>query len=189
MCFWFTEALKLKCPGVLLMRSISVSVCTVLIVIIAFASRADVSVAPVPNQGPDVSRLVPSDISFATPLVQSLSDSGWSIQAVRHSKFNGGVLWTTKAALVKTDKGILEVAFYDKVAEVEQVQIREEPDSTPTEHKYTVTRANESHLFGGRFPVYFTKYRTMLIVTYDGKLNEAIKRFVADQIRSGSGRT
>ena len=189
MCFSFTEVLELKCSGVILMRSISLCAVLFLILIIAFASRANVVVAPVPNQGPDVSRLVPSDISFATPLVQSLSDSGWFIRAVRHSKFNGGVLWSTKAAWVQTDKGILEVVFYDKVADVEQIQIREEPDSTPTDHKFTVTRANESHLFGGRFPVYFTKYRTMLIVTYDGKLHDAINRFVADQIRSGSGRT
>lgn len=167
----------------------SISVCAVLILIVAFASRANIVVAPVPNQGPDVSHLVPSDLSFATPLVQSLSDSGWSIQAVRHSKFNGGVLWTTKAAWVKTDKGIFEVVFYETVSDVEQIQIKEDSDSTPAYHKYTVTRANESHPFVGRFPVYFTKYRTMMIVTHDGKLNDAINRFVADQIPSGSGRT
>jgi hypothetical protein len=128
------------------------------------------------TQGPDISNLVPRDLSFATAFVQTLSDSGWTVQSVRHSIFNGGIIpQTRKAAWIKTEKGVLEVLFFEKLDDLEQVQIKEDDDSTPSQHKYTVTTGNESHQWGGRLPVYFAKYRNVLIITYDSKLNDAIR--------------
>jgi hypothetical protein len=152
-------------------------------------SHAKTAGDPVPLQGPDVSRLVPPDLTFAAAFVQSLSDSGWDVQAVRHSKFNGGLFGTTKAAWVKTDKGIFEVVFFEKADEVEQIQIREEQDSTPSRHRYTVTCATGNHPWEGRLPVYFTKHGILLIISHDRQLADALNKFFGYQGRSASGRT
>lgn len=151
---------------------------TVLCLLIACGAQARIIVHPSAGQiqGPDISHLVPPDLSFATAFVQTLSDSGWTIQAVRLSIFNGGIIpQTRKAAWIKTDKGVLEVLFFDKLGDLESIQITEDDDSTPSQHKYTVKSGNESHQWAGRLPVYFAKYRNILIITYDSKLNDAIR--------------
>jgi len=135
-------------------------------------------------QGQDVSHLVPPTLSFANGFVQTLSDSGWSIERVGLSIYNGGMAGTTKAAWIKTDKGVLEVLFYETSAEVEKIQLKENEDSTPNYHKYTARwpNTNRANGFEGRLPVYFTKYRTMLITSYDHGLADALnKLFVAKE--------
>ena len=144
------------------------------------ASRTSFIIASTP-QRQDVSHLVPSSLTFATQFVQTLSDAGWIIEQVAGSKFNGGMMGTEKAAWVKTDRGVLEVLFFENREEVQQIQIKEEADSTPTYHKYTVTRGSESHPWQGRLPVYFTKYRTMLIVSCDQRLADALNKLFANQ--------
>ena len=146
--------------------------------------QADIFRAAPSLQGQDVSHLVPPALSFANGFVQTLSDSGWSIERVGLSIYNGGMAGTTKAAWIKTDKGVLEVLFYETSAEVEKIQLKENDDSTPSYHKYTVRWPNTDRLSGfeGRLPVYFTKYRTMLIMSYDRSLADALnKLFVAKE--------
>ena len=129
--------------------------------------------------GQDVSHLVPARLSFATSFIQYLSDGGWKVRDVRDSIYNGGIIPETKrAAWIKTDQGILEALFFEKQADLEKIRIVEEPGSNASYHKYTVTTATSTQGMEGRLPVYFTKYRNALIVTYDRKLTERLMRLL-----------
>jgi hypothetical protein len=164
------------------MRSISRYGVLSLLLFVLPVLQADICRAAPSLQGQDVSHLVPPTLSFANGFVQTLSDSGWSIERVGLSIYNGGMAGTTKAAWIKTDKGVLEALFYETSAEVEKIQLNETDDSTANYHKYTVRWPNTDRAngFEGRFPVYFTKYRTMLIISYDRSLADALnKRFAA----------
>jgi hypothetical protein len=166
------------------MRSISRYGVLSLLLFVLPILEADICRAAPSLQGQDVSQLVPPTLSFANGFVQTLSDSGWSIERVGLSIYNGGMAGTAKAAWIKTDKGVLEVLFYETSAEVEKIQLKETDDSTPNYHKYTVRWPNRDRAngFEGRLPVYFTKYRTMLIISYDRNLADALnKLFVAQE--------
>jgi hypothetical protein len=166
------------------MRSISRYGIWSLLLFVLLILPADILRSAPSLQGQDVSHLVPPALSFANSFVQTLSDSGWSIERVGLSIYNGGMAGTTRAAWIKTDKGVLEVLFYETSGEVEKIQLKETDDSTPNYHKYTVRWPNTDRAngFEGRLPVYFTKYRTMLIISYDRSLADALnKRFVAQE--------
>jgi len=135
-------------------------------------------------QKKDVSDLVPADLSFAKGFVQFLIASGWTVQPVRPSKLNGFFRETKKAAWIDTDKGILEVVFFENEAQVDQIQITEERSDISTYHKYVIrTQGTTQRMEGGA--AYFTKQRNMLVVTSDAQLNEALNRLF---VSSGSGR-
>jgi hypothetical protein len=156
------------------------SLCSVLLLsILGCASRPSIMGPPaVPSvQRTDVSPLVPADLNYAKGFVQLLSDSGWSIQRVLPSKFNGFFRETKKAAFIETDKGILEVVFFGDDAEVERIQTNEEKSEIPNYHKYVVTSAKTTRRIEGG-ATYFTKYRNMLIMTSDHDLNDKLRRLL-----------
>jgi len=126
------------------------------------------------GQGADVSHLVPAQIGFATEFAQRLSDSGWKVQKVALSKFNGGFFGPTKAAWIKTDHGILEVVYFDKPAELEAVTLIEETPLDADYHKYEIVLAAKTERMEGRLPVFLTKFQDKLLVVYDRKLYEAL---------------
>ena len=165
------------------MRSISRYGLLSLLLFMLPISQAGIFRAAPTAQGQDVSHLVPPALSFANGFVQTLTDSGWSVERVALSLYNGGMAGTTKAAWIKTDKGVLEVLFYETSADVDKIQLKENDDSTPNYHKYTVRWPNTDHAngFEGRLPVYFTKYRTMLIISYDRTLADALNKLFADK--------
>ena len=139
------------------------------------------SVTSLLKQNEGVSSLVPRGLEFATPFVQKLNDSGLKVLAVRYSIFNSGILGTKKAAWVQTDKGIVEVLFFETTAEVEKIQIREIEGSTSDYHKYVVTEGDKSRGWEGRLPVFFTKSGTVLTITYDKKFSEEVSRLLAER--------
>jgi hypothetical protein len=145
----------------------------------ACASRSQTTVLPVTvARARDVSPLVPADLSYARGFVQLLSDAGWSIEAVYPSKFNSFFRETRKAAFIKTDKGVVEVVFFDQDAEVEQIQVREEQSEVSGYHKYSVqTPLTKQRVEGAAS--YFTKHRNMFIITIDRELNDALNRLLA----------
>jgi hypothetical protein len=77
----------------------------------AFHSNTVTSSLPSPQKA-DVSYLIANDLSFAKDFVQSLSDTGWAIQEVRHSKFNSFFGDSREAVFIKTDKGVVEAVFF-----------------------------------------------------------------------------
>jgi hypothetical protein len=160
------------------MRSISRYGVLSLLLFVLPILQADFGRAAPSLQGQDVSHLVPPTLNFANSFVQTLSDSGWSIKRVGLSIYNGGMGGTTKAAWIKTDKGVLEVLFYETSAEVKRIRLKENDDSTPNYHKYTVRWPNTHRPSGfeGRLPVYFTKYGTILIISYDRDLADALDK-------------
>ena len=157
------------------------SLCSVVLLssMLACASRSSIglhpsSVAPTT----EVSSIVPVDLSFAKDFVRFLTVSGWQVQAVRHSKFNGFFRETNRAVWIETDKGTLEVVFFDNDITVEQMHISEQRNRASSYHKYVVRTAETSQRIEGG-PAYFTKYRNMLIMTSDRDLNDALNRLLA----------
>jgi hypothetical protein len=139
------------------------------------------SSVPPASQKTDISNLVPNDLAFAKSFVQLLVDSGWAVQPVRPSKLNGFFLQTNKAAWIDTDKGIMEVVFFDNEADVEQIQITQERSNL---HIYTLKTPTETQRMEGS-ATYFTKHGNMLIVTIDAHLNDALNQLFAS---SAAGR-
>ena len=151
--------------GVLLCLSIS-----------ACKPRSTISRTPAPlsAQRADVTPLVPAELSYAKEFVQFLNDSGWSIQTVQPSKFNGFFRETKKAAYIETDKGVLEVVFFDTNAAVEHIQITEAARGAPNNHVYVIKYADTTQRTEGAGATYFTKYRNMFIITIDRDLNDRL---------------
>jgi hypothetical protein len=140
---------------------------------------------PVPRSAPefspskrDVSDLVPTELNFAKEFVQFLVNSGWAVQPVRPSKLNGLFTKTQNAAWIDTDKGIMEVIFFDSDADVQQIQITEESSDIPNYHKYVLKTPTETRRIEAS-PTYFTKHRNMLVVTIDAQLNKALNQLIA----------
>ncbi len=177
MRFLFSSDLK---PVRLVGNAVSLSIPFILVFTVGCASRPIVS-EPAPAsaaQKREVSDLVPNDLSFAKGFVQFLVDSGWIVQTVRPSKLNGFFRETRRAAWIDTDKGILEVVFFENDAEVDRIQLTEERSDISTYHKYVIqTAMTTQRMEGGA--AYFMKHGRMFIVTSDARLNESLKRLFA----------
>jgi len=143
-------------------------------VLILAAMMFAAATSRVSGQGADVSHLVPAQIGFATEFAQQLSGSGWTVQKVALSKFNGGFFGPTKASWIKTDHGVLEVIYFDEPAELEAVKLNEETPPDAAYHKYQIVLAAKTERMEGRMPVFLTKFQDKLIVVYDRKLYEAL---------------
>ena len=148
--------------------------CTVRTLLVIVFASAFILPPKSSGQSPDVTQLVPAQISFATEFVQHLSNAGLTVQRVSLSKYNGGFFGPTKAARIKTDKGVFEVVFFDKLDDLEAIQLKEEESSNPNYHRYRITLANTTHTMEGRYPVYFTQYQNKLIITYDRQYSETL---------------
>jgi hypothetical protein len=130
------------------------------------------------SQTKDVSPLVPADLSYAREFVQLLRDAGWSTQVVRHSKFNSFFRDTNKAAFIMTDKGVVEVIFFDREDDVEQIRVQE--DESPSTYRYIIEKPprTKQSIVGGS-PTYFIKHRNMFMITIDPDLSDGLNRLLA----------
>jgi hypothetical protein len=133
------------------------------------------SVAPY-MQRADVSHLVPVDLSFAKNFVQTLSDAGWEIREVSHSKFNGFFPDTEKAAFIRTDKGVVEAIFFQSKADVEQIQISEVQDKSLGYHRYMVRKLPVTNQMIEGGDCYFTKYQNVFVIASNREVNDALHR-------------
>jgi hypothetical protein len=79
---------------------------------------------------------------------------------VQPSTFNGFFRETKKAAYIETDKGILEVVFFDTNAAVEHIQITEAARGAPSSHVYVIKSADTTQRTEGAGATYFTKYQS-----------------------------
>src|SRR4028118_2168733 len=77
----------------------------------AFQNKTVTTSLPTPQKA-NVSYLIADDLNFAKDFAQSLNDAGWTIQEVRHSKFNSFFVDSNKAVFIKTDKGVVEAVFF-----------------------------------------------------------------------------
>jgi hypothetical protein len=179
MCFFVCGSFQFR--GLMAMRLISLCSVVLLSLMLACASRSSIVAPPssVVAQRTDVSSIVPGDLSFAKEFVQFLSDSGWQVQAVRPSKFNGFFRETNRAAWIETDKGTLEVVFFDNDTTVEQMQISEQRSRASDYHQYVVRTAKTMQRIEGG-ATYFIKYRKLLIMTSDRDLNDVLNRLLAN---------
>ena len=109
----------------------SLVLCIVLVTLSLTASSCAVQSKTVtaslpPSQKADVSNLISEDLSFAKEFVQSLSDAGWTIQEISHSKFNGFFADSRNAAFIRTDKGEVEAIFFQSKDDVDQIRVTED---------------------------------------------------------------
>lgn len=126
----------------------------------------------------DVSYPVPAELGYAKEFVRFLSDSGWSVEAVYPSKFNSFFRETAKAAFIKTEKGDIEVVFFNNDDDVMQIEVSEEQSKASRYYKYSVrTPMTKQRIEGAA--CYFTKHRNMFIITTDRELSDALKRLLA----------
>ena len=136
------------------------------------------SVAPIAPymRKADVSHLVPADLSFAKNFVQTLSNAGWEIREVSHSKFNGFFRDSEKAAFIRTDKGVIEAIFFQSKADVEQIQVIEVQNKSLGYFRYTLVKppVTNQRIEGG--DCYFTKYKNVFVITSDRGANDALNR-------------
>ena len=137
------------------------------------------SPSAVSAQKTDVSHLFGDDLNFTKDFVQSLSDAGWTIQEVHHSKFNGFFGDSRKAAFIKTSKGVVEAVFFQSKAEVEQIRVREEQTGVSGYHRYIIEKLpmTNQRIEGG--VCYFTKYRNLFIITTERELIAALDQLPA----------
>ena len=166
--------------SLLAMRPACLTTVFALVFVVGCGSRSNIPAPKPPDpERTDVSQIVPGDLKFAENFVRLLVDSGWTVQPVRHSKMNGFFLETQEAAWILTDKGILEVIFFENRSRVEQIQITEEA-SIPTYHKYVLKTPTETRRIEGAL-TFFTKYHNMLIVTIDAHLKESLNQVLASE--------
>ena len=132
------------------------------------------------TQAKDVSHLVPAELNYAREFVQFLSDAGWGIHLIRPSKFNSFFRDTNRAAFIRTDRGVVEVIFFDKEADVEQIQVDLQEDKLPKSHHYIIEKppTTKQSLVGGG-PTYFIKHRNMFMITIDRELSDELHRLLA----------
>ena len=156
--------------------------CSVVLCFSVFGCKPRSAISTMPAapslQRVDISPLVPGELIYAKNFVQFLSDSGWSIQGVHRSMHESFFRETNKAAYLETDHGILEVVFFDTNAAVEQIQIIEEPSTSPNGHSYLIKSTATTQRTGGFGPTYFTKYRNMFIITIDRELNDKLQEIL-----------
>lgn len=159
----------------------SLALCLILVLLsfaglsCAFQNKTVTSSPPSPQKA-NVSNLVADDLGFAKSFVKSLSDAGWTIQEVRHSKFNSFFSDSRQAAFIKTDKGIIEAVFFQSKADVDRIQVSERQTGDLQYHLYTVQKlpTTNQRIEGG--VCYFTKYQNVFIITTDHELNDALNR-------------
>lgn len=146
------------------MKSLVLYVCFVFVFVIVAA----------PTHAQRVQEKIPPAFSFANDFIQTLDNVGFDVEKVAQSKFNGGELGTTNAVWIKTNKGTFEALFYDDKTVLDQIQLLELADSTPSYHKYSVTVGTTLHGFEGRMPVFFLKHEKVLIISYNAELNDRL---------------
>jgi hypothetical protein len=137
------------------------------------------SAAPTPaDQSQDSSLLQPNDSEYsdAMEFALFLRNNGFIVHSLHRSKMNGFIRGVDKAALIRTDNGVLEVMFFPAADGAEKVQVLEEqkggrylysfrgqPDPTPGDS------------IDSNRPQYFILRRNLFIITDDQDLYTKLK--------------
>ena len=133
-----------------------------------------------PPSVPDSSLLRPSDDSYAdaTEFSRFLDQHSISVKSIHRSKLQNAFRGVHKAALFKTDRGILEVIFFPDNG-AEKVSVTERRDNRRYIYSFTgQPQPNPpTDTINAAYPVYFIMHGGWFIVTYDEKLYSAVKSF------------
>jgi hypothetical protein len=127
---------------------------------------------------------LPTDLAFASPLVELLSNAGLAVESMQSSLYSSFFQSTDQAAWIKTDQGIVEAVFFRDSAEAGQIRV------TPVTgeagrylYKIQAPAPTLSHdiTIDAAFPLYFTMQDSMFLVTSSAELDETLKRSLPGQ--------
>jgi PBP1b-binding outer membrane lipoprotein LpoB len=129
--------------------------------------------------------VIPADLTFSTPLVQALSQSGLSVMSVQGSTYTALFPSTDQAVWIKTNKGIVEAVFFAESVEAEQIHITEQPKKTTGRYLYTIQAPPpillHAQTIDAAFPLYFTVKSDMLMITSSEELDKTLRQIFLEQ--------
>lgn len=151
---------------------------------------------PAAAQAQDISLLQPSDMAYddAMEFARFLKDNGLTLSSVHRSHLEGFFRGVGKAAFFRTDKGVVEVAFFEGALDAEKVTVkysRNKPAAVPHRYKVEGQPTNGEGVIQAAYPVYFTMHRNWYIVTSESRLDAILKRALGQdgRVRRNQGRT
>ncbi len=133
---------------------------------------------PSAAQTKDSSLLRPADTAYADAIDFSrfLERHGFRVQSLHRSKFEGFFRGVNKAAFIRTDRGIIEVIFFDEAGGAGRINVTERREDG--RYIYTFEGQPEpmpNDAIDSNRPVYFMKYKNQLMITDDRELAAGLK--------------
>lgn len=130
---------------------------------------------------------IPEELSHATEFVHFLQRQGLVIREVARSH-REAMLGGCSAAFIRTDRGVVEVAFIPDAEKISIVYSRN--GSTVVPHRYVINAAaigRGSEAWEAAHPVFVTLDRDWFITTTECELDGVIKRALKQDNRKGRG--
>jgi len=144
-------------------------------------------------QKQDVSLLQRTDTAYddATEFARFLKAQGLTVRSVHRSHLEGFFQGIEKAAFFRTDKGVVEVAFFPGPHDAEKVRVTySKGQSAVVPHEYRIEGQpiNPDGVIQAAYPVYFTLHKGWYIVTSEAELDAILKRGLGQDRRAGRPR-
>jgi hypothetical protein len=131
------------------------------------------------NQREELSLMGPKDVAYAEAMqfAQSLRQQGFTVQSIHRSKMESFFSGLPKAAFLRTDKGVIEVIFFDEPTGAEKVRVIEQRQG----NRYLYAFEGQPHPQPGEridagHPTYFIPYRNWFMVVTDKELASALQQ-------------
>jgi hypothetical protein len=128
---------------------------------------------------------VPSRFQFAELFVRTLERTGIVVQSVEQSTSEALFPQAPNAALIRTDRGVVEIVIFPGNTDAEQLSITYTKEG-PSGHRYRI----EGPILTGpdpdihaAAPDYFTLYKNWFITTREPNLEASIKRILGQTNR------
>jgi len=119
------------------------------------------------------------ELGHAAEFVEFLNRTTLRVQEVQQSHFTGMFGTRKLAALIRTDKGILEVVFLPGSSDAHKMTFTYQRDPSSNRHLYTFSGVGvegKSETVNAAYPIYITLHRNWLIITRNCELDRTIKR-------------
>ena len=131
------------------------------------------------NQGDDVSRIRSPDVASTEALhfAETLQQHGFTVQSIHRSKLEGFFNGLNRAAFLRTDKGIIEVIFFDEPTGAERVRVIEKRRG----NRYLYAFEGQPNPQPGEridagYPIYFIPYKNWFMVVMDKELASVLQQ-------------
>ena len=134
------------------------------------------------NQSDDTSLMRSTDIAYeeAMKFAQLLREHGFTVRSVHRSKMEGFFKGLNKAAFIRTDKGVVEVIFFDDPAGAEKVQVLEQREDERYIYSFNgQPQPKRNDWFSSSHPVYFITHQNYLMLTSEKDLAASLKHTLA----------
>lgn len=130
---------------------------------------------------------IPDELKHAAEFVQLLQRAGLVVQRVQRSVLAAMFKGVTQAAFITTDKGIVEVVFFQGPTDAEQITITYSRTSAPAvRHRYRIqgwSLNGDGRTIDAAYPVYFTLHKNWFIQTVEPELEGLLKRALGQSKR------